>query len=749
MSKRWKPSVTLIATGIIIPDLHFGPFLRNWWHVRSLQENGMKVEQYYPFRIGMKTQVELKNRPFIIRIVQGNKHNNLLPGFFCESLSESNEEVENDPTSAISNLYKRIFQTETRFSGTLVMGMDDNDILSEIVSDLSFLPFSINMQKINITIHSIGASTNKGIGSGFASSFIYTRSKERALFFQTVNENESSIYIYKENQLSEEFHGSDPNSVWKKMGMLKEWLGETLFGLDNSNVKKKLEQLKKFVCFYNEWHDYSKMEQIFRYHLQKRTCSQVDWYLLFREWKENNCPIIELHSQLASLYPNGYIFSEREMRAWRAMLRATGCINITPFDKEESEYEFWTRSSDPESDKAMINMLYQNGFLRTIPSNMFNATEVFWESFEHSLSLNKRGANGKQRILSIIADKFPYKELQTRLHVSSHTIHNAKIHGRIFGHGCPAAPKPPMRKKIMPQEHEDQFEWFMSRFDLTTGEDIEKALDGLSGTAIAYLKPNCDQRSQSNVKTIPGISNWFEWSWPMEGPLAGYICARDLPNFGEMMTFSVSKFTKTELVQPEPMVGEHSKASLKWTMPIYRASGKLIFSMALMAFQFNRSHLLRWTVDKLKDELNRRNIHFDIGMGRGELVNLLKQEIGEESQIGEESREDFSKTDIDENQIFHLQLGWALKCNQKYGKKGSGKRLVKEVVTALTHFFMVGQRDPSDRYTAKDMLDGLKEMAENGEITTEVIPSLKTIENWITRYSSLSKKEHAERFLEE
>ncbi|CAB5391287.1 unnamed protein product [Rhizophagus irregularis] len=141
MSKRWKPSVTLIATGIIIPDLHFGPFLRNWWHVKSLQENGMKVEQYYPFRIGMKTQVELKNRPFIIRIVQGNKHNNLLLGFFCESLSESNEEVENDPTSAISNLYKRIFQTETRFSGTLVMGMDDNDILSEIVSDLSFLPF--------------------------------------------------------------------------------------------------------------------------------------------------------------------------------------------------------------------------------------------------------------------------------------------------------------------------------------------------------------------------------------------------------------------------------------------------------------------------------------------------------------------------------------------------------------------------------------------------------------------------------
>ena len=62
-------------------------------------------------------------------------------------------------------------------------------------------------------------------------------------------------------------------------------------------------------------------------------------------------------------------------------------------------------------------MLYQSDFLRIIPKQIFNTTEVFWESFEHSLSLNKRDTNGKQRILSIIADKFPYKELQTRLHV--------------------------------------------------------------------------------------------------------------------------------------------------------------------------------------------------------------------------------------------------------------------------------------------------------------------------------------------
>ncbi|GBC10345.1 hypothetical protein RclHR1_09550006 [Rhizophagus clarus] len=306
-------------------------------------------------------RVELKNRPFTIRVIQGNKQNKLLPGFLCESLLESNEEVENDLTNAISKLYKKIFQTETCFFRTLVMGMDDNNILDKIVSDLSFQPFSIHIQKINIIIHSIGMSAKQGTGCKFTSSFIYTKSKERTLFFQTISENGCSIYVYKKNQLSKEFHGSDTNSV-----------------------------------------------------------------------------------QLGLLYPKDYIFSEREIRAWWAILHATGCVNIIPFDKGESEYEFWTRSSDPEPDKTMVNMLYQSGFLRTIPNKMFNATEVFWESFEHSLNLNKHGANGKQRILSII--------------VSLHIIHNAKIHGRVYGHGCPAAPKPSMRRKIILQEYEDQFE---------------------------------------------------------------------------------------------------------------------------------------------------------------------------------------------------------------------------------------------------------------------------------------------------
>ncbi|GET01816.1 hypothetical protein GLOIN_2v1884984 [Rhizophagus clarus] len=97
------------------------------------------------------------------------------------------------------------------------MGMDDNNILDEIVSDLSFQPFSIHIQKIDIIIHSIGMSAKQGTGCEFTSSFIYTKSKEHTLFFQTVSENGCSIYVYKENQLSEKFHRSDTNSVKTKM----------------------------------------------------------------------------------------------------------------------------------------------------------------------------------------------------------------------------------------------------------------------------------------------------------------------------------------------------------------------------------------------------------------------------------------------------------------------------------------------------------------------------------------------------
>lgn len=43
--------------------------------------------------------------------------------------------------------------------------------------------------------------------------------------------------------------------------------------------------------------------------------------------------------------------------------------------------------------------------------------EKFWNSFRKSIDENIRGMDGKQRIISIIADQFTYEELKSELKV--------------------------------------------------------------------------------------------------------------------------------------------------------------------------------------------------------------------------------------------------------------------------------------------------------------------------------------------
>jgi hypothetical protein len=67
-----------------------------------------------------------------------------------------------------------------------------------------------------------------------------------------------------------------------------------------------------------------------------------------------------------------------------------------------------------------MNFLYKSGFLspHSLPKQDANDGEVFWNCFYQSLQANKKGYNGKKRILSIIAEKFPYKALMDKLKVS-------------------------------------------------------------------------------------------------------------------------------------------------------------------------------------------------------------------------------------------------------------------------------------------------------------------------------------------
>ena len=63
-------------------------------------------------------------------------------------------------------------------------------------------------------------------------------------------------------------------------------------------------------------------------------------------------------------------------------------------------------------------MLYKSGFFQPNPHFLENQSHIFWQAFHDALENTSRGPNGQRRILSIIATKFTYQELGSKLKVS-------------------------------------------------------------------------------------------------------------------------------------------------------------------------------------------------------------------------------------------------------------------------------------------------------------------------------------------
>ena len=78
---------------------------------------------------------------------------------------------------------------------------------------------------------------------------------------------------------------------------------------------------------------------------------------------------------------------------------------------------------------------------------------------------------------------------------------------------------------------------------------------------------------------------------------------------------------------------------------------------------------------------------------------------------------------------FPLTLGWALKANQKFGKRGVGKRISSKVRILLEGYFLAGNINKSDRYTAQDMYNDLVQCAKEDKIKIEEMPKVTTIQN--------------------
>ncbi|CAB4481821.1 unnamed protein product [Rhizophagus irregularis] len=459
MKKHRQVNVSLISPGELVEALHYGPYSRYWWHLLSDLNKDSNETVYLPIRVQQKSKIILNEHEFIVTIVAGNKeNNNFLPGYLCQS--ENIVEIANDPTNAISEVYFKIFETKTRYSGVQIMGWNDENIIKELCKDVFFVPRLISLEQIKIFVYGVGYSSRTDwfyAGLGYKSSLLYKyHGNTMVLFISKIEETKCILEIHQNQKCKRIIEGESPIDVWKNSDLIKKFNGNQLFGIDNHMIQSLNQKQKVPTCSPQEWDNYSNMKSLFNFHLRRRTIANINWHQLFVKWKKQESPLIELNNELQKIYPVDYQFSSRELGAWKTFLRAAGAHDVTPWTYETSQYQFWSNSSCPKQDYALLTQLYQMGIL------VENSTQTFWQCFNHALKDNKKNFDGKRRILSIIADDFTYDELQENLGVGRHTILESRKYTRTNGHGAPVLNKPTFHRTKFVPEQLKQFELFFS-----------------------------------------------------------------------------------------------------------------------------------------------------------------------------------------------------------------------------------------------------------------------------------------------
>jgi hypothetical protein len=417
MSKKRRFTSKLLGVGLISPTLHYGIFARDWWETVSLDSKDKNIVFTVPFRLYMRVSCNLNGKDFIITVLQNNE-NKYKPGFQCTCENISSK-IEPYPSTAITSCYKEVFGTKTEYSGVAVIGFEDEKIIQQLRNEIEFFPIFLRIEKLSVVISGFGYSSKDGYygaGEGFTSSFITRYRDAQHLFLLKLEDDQCIIEIYRNADRIEQFTGSTPDDVWKKVGIHKKFSGSHIFGITHETTQNLL-QSEVVTCKPDEWNNHEKLTKVFNRHIKSRKLPNtiVNWSQLFHDWYKQESSIVQFPSILAKIYPEDYKLQDKELRAWRAMFKACGCSNITPFSHEESQIEFWSRAYNDKADRQILENLYNAKLL-----NIDNKKEdLLWESFRDAINSNKRGQDGKIRILSIIAPKFKYKDLIQELGVST------------------------------------------------------------------------------------------------------------------------------------------------------------------------------------------------------------------------------------------------------------------------------------------------------------------------------------------
>ena len=118
--------------------------------------------------------------------------------------------------------------------------------------------------------------------------------------------------------------------------------GDTLFVINHTITSDRINQTRHQLhqlpnkCTLADWNNEIIMENLYELYLKRNIRRSIEWRQVFQNWIQQKSNIIELYTHLSKIYDLDFEFQERELRAWHTMLRATGCTNITPYNKEIS-----------------------------------------------------------------------------------------------------------------------------------------------------------------------------------------------------------------------------------------------------------------------------------------------------------------------------------------------------------------------------------------------------------------------------
>ncbi|CAG8816432.1 10062_t:CDS:1, partial [Gigaspora rosea] len=189
----------------------------------------------------MRVQLELNRTKFIVRVVSAE--DGIKPGYVCES--DIAAKIYLSASEAINKTYNNLFNNKTRYSGPSVLGFDDENIIQELLSDVLFYPFKITVDKLSILIIELGYSNGNNM-VGYRSSFMYKYQDKQSLFVQRIEDKKCHIEIFQQKEKIVHYSDISPIEVWKKTGILKNYNGNVLFGIEHPttiDILKNCEEL--------------------------------------------------------------------------------------------------------------------------------------------------------------------------------------------------------------------------------------------------------------------------------------------------------------------------------------------------------------------------------------------------------------------------------------------------------------------------------------------------------------------------